>query len=418
MQVDLPAKLDFLFEPHRYKVMHGGRGGAKSWGVARALLVMGAQKPLRILCAREFQNSIKESVHSLIGDQISELGLDGFYEVQSTTILGKNGTQFFFDGLRHNVRKIKSYEAIDVCWVEEAATVSKSSWDVLIPTIRKDGSEIWISFNPELESDETYQRFVANPPQAAKVIKIGWQDNPWFPSVLKQEMDDLRARDMDAYLNVWEGHCRVSLEGAIYAKELREAQEQSRITRVPVDPVIPVHTVWDLGYSDNTSIWLVQSVGFEWRLVGYMQDCQKPLAHYLKWLKGKDMLWGKDFLPHDARAKQLGTGQSIQEMMEAAGRDVEIVPQLSVSDGINAARTVFDRCWFDADACADGIQCLRHYRYEVDTDTGQFSRKPVHDWASHGADAFRYFAVSVDDMNARSKPVNNYTVPSMQRHWD
>ena len=152
-----PAKLECLFNPKnsRYRVLYGGRGGAKSWGVARALLIKGAQAPLRILCAREFQTSIKDSVHKLLCDQIVDMGLAGFYEITEKSIKGKNGTEFFFVGLRNNVVNVKSIEGVDVCWVEEAQTVSRNSWNVLIPTIRKEQSEIWVTFNPELETDET-----------------------------------------------------------------------------------------------------------------------------------------------------------------------------------------------------------------------------------------------------------------------
>ena len=186
MRGEFPEKLDFLFEPARYKVAYGGRGGAKSWGFGRALLILAAQRPLRVLCAREFQNSIAESAHALFAQQIDLLGLGPIFDVQEKRILGANGSEFIFKGLRHNVASVKSTEGVDICWVEEARTVSKTSWDVLVPTIRKEGSEIWISFNTELEADETYQRFVKKPPTGARVVKIGWVDNPWFPAVLRQ----------------------------------------------------------------------------------------------------------------------------------------------------------------------------------------------------------------------------------------
>lgn len=158
-KVQFPAKLEFLFKPARYKVAHGGRGSAKSWGFARALLILAAQKPLRILCTREVQKSIKDSVHRLLSDQIQAMGLGHLYQVLETEIRGANGSLFVFAGLaQHTVESIKSFEGVDIVWVEEAQAVSKRSWDVLIPTIRKPGSEIWISFNPLLETDETYQR--------------------------------------------------------------------------------------------------------------------------------------------------------------------------------------------------------------------------------------------------------------------
>ena len=135
--VEFPQKLEILFEPKRYKVLYGGRGGAKSWGVARALLVLGVKKTTRVLCAREFQNSIGQSVHKLLSDQIIALKLESFYEITQNSIRGKNGSEFAFVGLKNNVANIKSYEGVDICWVEEAQSVSKTSWNVLIPTIRK-----------------------------------------------------------------------------------------------------------------------------------------------------------------------------------------------------------------------------------------------------------------------------------------
>src|SRR6185295_11690826 len=134
--------------------------------------------------------------------------------------------EFVFTGIRgQDIAKIKSYEGVDICWVEEAQVVSKKSWDVLIPTIRKPDSEIWISFNPELDSDETYTRFVARPPDGAIVLKLTYRDNPWFPTVLERERLDLKARDPESYQNVWEGECRSSVEGAIYGKEIAKLLE-------------------------------------------------------------------------------------------------------------------------------------------------------------------------------------------------
>jgi phage terminase large subunit len=396
-RAEFPEKLKFLFEPARYKVLYGGRGGAKSWGVARALLIQCATMPLRVLCAREFQSSIGESVHHLLHAQIESLGLSSFYEVQSNVIRGVNGSEFVFAGLRNNVTKIKSFEGVDRVWVEEAQTVSKSSWEVLIPTIRKDRSEIWVTFNPELETDETYRRFVLQPPEGARCVKINWNDNPWFPATLAKEKDELKERDPDAYLNVWEGNCRVALDGAIYARELRSAQEEGRIRSVPVDGARPVHTFFDLGWADSTCIWFAQTVGGELRLIDYYCNNQLPIQHYISVLQNKGYVYGTDWLPHDARAKEQGSGRSVEEVMLAAGRKVRIVPNLSISDGINAARTVFSRCHFEEQKCAEGLQSLRHYRYDVDPETRQFSGQPLHDWSSHAADAFRYFAVAIED---------------------
>lgn len=395
VDAQFPAGLEFLFEPCRYKILYGGRGGAKSWSIARALLLLGVQRSLRVLCAREFMASISDSVHKLLCDQIYALGLGNFYTVEKASIKGANGTEFRFAGIRTNVHQIKSFEGIDIAWCEEAANISKASFEVLIPTIRKECSEIWISLNPELESDYCYQQFVLHPPPNAIVKKINYDSNPWFPDVLREEMDLLRERDPDAYQTVWLGNCRQHLDGAIYAKELREAQEEGRICKVPYDRTKPVHTFWDLGWSDNTSIIFAQIIGFEFRIIDHISGSQRPLNAYLQDLQARGYIYGIDWLPHDARAKQLGTGRSIEEQIRATGRTVRIVPNLSIEDGINAARTVFPNCWFDAEKCADALQSLRHYRYEVDERLGTFKRVPLHDVHSHDSDAFRYLAVAL-----------------------
>ena len=400
--IELPKKLSFLWEPSRFKIAYGGRGGAKSWAVARTLLLMGAQKPLRVLCAREFQNSISDSVHALLADQVSAMGLSAFYEVQKTCILGKNGTQISYEGLRHNATKLKSFEGADICWVEEAQTVSKASWEILIPTIRKEGSEIWATLNPSLDTDETYKRFILNPPPYAAVVKVNWQDNPWFPDVLKQEMEYLKEKDYDAYLNVWEGHCRQVLDGAIYAKELRAAQDGGRIGRIPVENSKPVDVYFDLGRADKTAAWFVQQVGLEFRVVDYMEDRGFAWSHYLKKLRERNYLYGTINLPHDGKHEQLASDRTIEQQTMDAGFQCHVIPVASIESGIEAARLIFNRCWFDEVKCADGVQSLRHYRYEI-SDDGQWSRKPLHDEHSHAADAFRYFASSMQE-ERRDKP--------------
>ena len=401
---EIPEKLEFLFEPHRYKIAYGGRGGAKSWAFADALLILGVANPLRILCAREIQKSMKESVHQLLRDRIAALGFDGDYEVLNDEVRGSNGTLIIFAGLRHNVDNIKSKEGIDIVWVEEAQNTSKHSWETLIPTIRKDGSEIWVTFNPELDTDETYRRFVLNPPPGAVVVKVNWSDNYWFPKVLRDEMEHLRATDPDAYLTVWEGQTRQWLDGAIYANELRKATAENRITRVPYTQTKAVHTAWDLGESDMTAIWFFQRVGFEWHIIDYYENSSHKIPHYLKVLQDKGYVYGTHWLPHDADHNQQAASKSIVQQVRDVGHKAIIVPMLNEVNGINAARTVFDNCWFDETKCADGLQALRHYRYDFDPDTRQRSKKAKHDDASHGADAFRYFAVSCNEREGQLKP--------------
>lgn len=202
---NIPEAFAELFQPRRYKVYMGGRGSAKSWSFADALLILGLSNPLRILCAREIQNSIKESVHRLLSDRIKALGLEDFYAISATGIQGRNGTNFLFIGLFRNVNQIKSLEGIDIVWVEEAESVSEESWDLLIPTIRKPGSEIWVSYNPQFEDDNTHQRFCVNPPDDALVRHVNYDQNPYFPEVLRKEMEQDKARDLAKYQTVWLG---------------------------------------------------------------------------------------------------------------------------------------------------------------------------------------------------------------------
>lgn len=397
-KVEFPAKLSILFDSARYKVLYGGRGGAKSWGIARALLIIGARKPTRILCAREFQTSIKDSVHKLLSDQIVTMGLTEFYEITQNSIRGKNGTEFSFVGLKNNVANIKSYEGCDIAWIEEAQTTSKLSWNVLIPTIRKEGSEIWISFNPELETDETYQRFIVNQPENCIVQRVNWSDNPWFPETLRLEKDSLKNRDIEAYNTVWEGVCRQTVDGAIFAREMQQAEFEQRITRVPYDATKPVLAIFDIGWADATAVWFLQFVGMETRLIRYYETNQTTMSEILAKMQTFGYVYETLYLPHDAQNKTLAAnGRSIEDIVRNAGFNVRIIDRVPIADSINAARTIFSKCYFDRENCYEGLQCLRHYRYDVDPETGRFSQKPLHDNYSHGADAFRYIGLMINE---------------------
>ncbi|AWL03394.1 PBSX family phage terminase large subunit [Massilia oculi] len=393
-----PEKLAFLFEPAPYKTAHGGRGSGKSWGFARALLILGAERPLRILCAREVQKSIEDSVHTLLKDQIAELGLSDFYEVLAYEIRGKNGTTFAYSGLaQHTVTTIKSFEGVDICWVEEAQAVSKKSWDVLRPTIRKPGSEIWITFNPELETDVTYQMFVATPPTGAMVVQMNFNDNPWFTDKLEQERLDCLQNQPKDYDNIWGGVCKPAVAGAIYYDEMTKVEADRRICNIPYDPMLKVHVVFDLGWNDAMAISLVQKHSSELRIIEYIEDNRRTLDSYSADLKLKGYNWGNVYLPHDGEHKNIQTGKSAKEIMEALGWSVRITPNMSVEDGIRVTRMAFGRMYFDKDRTARLVQCAKRYRRSINKQTNE-PGAPLHDEWSHGADNLRYVAINADDM--------------------
>jgi phage terminase large subunit len=406
-----PAKLRCLFEPHRYKVLHGGRGGAKSWGIARYLLIDGATKRQRFLCTREVQKSIKDSVHKLLGDQIEALGLGSFYEIQQTVIKGANGTEFLFAGLSdQTAESIKSFEGVDKVWAEEAQAISKRSWDILIPTIRKDGSEIIVSLNPELDTDETYVRFIASPPPDAVVVKIDYKDNPWFPEVLEKERQHAEATMTAAdYANIWEGKCKPAVSGAIYAEEIAQAMESKRVCDVAYDPALKVQVVFDLGWNDAMSLILVQRHLSTLRVIAYLEGSHKTLDWWSDELKQRRYNWGTLWLPHDGAHGDYKTGKSAKEIMEGLGWDVEIIPRQPVETGIRTARMAFGQVYFDQHQAARLVECLKRYRRNVPASTGEAST-PLHDEYSHGADAFRYMAMVAERMSndEASLSLNNY----------
>lgn len=396
-QAKIPRAFEFLRHPARYKVAHGGRGGAKSWAFADTLLLESARQPLRVLCAREHQTSIKDSVHQLLKDRIDALGLGAFYDVTQTGITGRNGSTFAFSGLRINPSDLKSFEGVDRCWVEEARNVSKRSWDILTPTIRKPGSEIWVSFNPELETDETYQRFVVNAPSNAVVREVSYRDNPWFTAELESERLDCQQRDPDGYLTIWEGKCRIALSGAVYAREMRDMVQRGAVTRVPYESTKPVHTAWDLGWGDQMAIVLFQQIGYEFRVLGYIEDRHRTVADYVRELKTLPYVYGHHYLPHDGANHNIVSGSSAEEVLRDlfSTSHVHVVPATDETTQIAAVRNVFPKCVFDERGTMELRNRLASYKYGEHAD-GSSTREPVHDLSSHGAKAFACLAVGYD----------------------
>lgn len=455
MRAEFPEKAQFLFEPHTFKGLHGGRGSAKSHSVAKALLVIGEQVPIRVLCGRETMKSLADSVQALLEDQVNLLGLGHYYERQTSTIFGKtfgakyadgrfNGlrTEFIFAGLKQNINSIKSYEKCDIAWVEEGANVSENSWQKLIPTIRTpsqalswfyykrglrkkptldpkdwDDPEIWITWNPELTEDSTHKRFILNPPKKSMIVEVNHEDNPWFPEKLKNDMEEDRAKlSQDTFEHIWEGRCRSSVEGAIYGLEMKRATEDGRICQVPYDRTKPVDTAWDLGFGDSTAIWFVQAWGGQYHFIDYIEDNGRTVHDYMIMLQQKGYRYGTHYVPHDAldtiiHGKMAAEKErSIYGIMKSQGMKVQLVDKILKFQQIDTARTMFPLCRFDADRCADGIRALRSYQWGEPSASGTVKREPLHDWASHAASSFQYACWSIKQQpgsaaaKAASKP--------------
>ncbi len=429
MEIEFNDRLGYLFEPARLKIGYGGRGAGKTDGYAIALIIFAMKMRLRILCLREMQNSIEESVKGTIESYIEHYELDNFFDIREKSIVCKTtGSKFLFSGLRYKINSIKSLAKIDIAWLEEANNTSKNSLDKLMPTIRgkhesskdglggpfKMGPEVWISFNPELEDDEVYNRYVINKAvyapdflpnevtgeleRYAYVEKINYTDNKWFPPDLRREMNLLKQNNYIKYLEVWEGFTKQTLDGAIYSDEILQTLKDKRRGSVKHDPTKPVITAWDLGHSDKTAIWFIQRAGMEYNLIHYYENRLKKLPHYTEYMQKLPYNYSVIYQPHDADNETLAS-RSIANLTRKAFPNAKVIvvqrPTRKVV-GINAARTIFELCNFDEAGTADGWQCLSRYAYKVDEDTGNFSREPDHDTAwSHGADAFQTFALSL-----------------------
>ena len=311
-----PRKLDFLFKPSRYKVARGGRGSGKSWGFARAILLRCAKQKTRVLCTREIQKSIQQSVHQLLSDQIASLGLSEAFEVLQTEIRGPHGSCIYFSGLSDiTATALKSFEGVDVCWCEEAQAISAKSWKTLTPTIRKPGSEIWVTYNPELESDPTHAMFVTSPPPDCVSVLMNYNDNPYFPAVLEAERMHAEATMKgEDYAHTWLGQCKPAVTGAIYFDSMSQSIAAGRIRSVPHDGALKTHVIVDLGWNDATTMILAQVMASEVRVIHYIEGNQRTLADYSAELKGlrlddQPMNWGNVWLPHDGFHMRQQTGK-------------------------------------------------------------------------------------------------------------
>jgi phage terminase large subunit len=285
-------------------------------------------------------------------------------------------------------------------WVEEAQTVSARSWNILIPTIRADESEIWATFNPELDTDDTYQRFVVHPPENAWIQRVTYRDNPWFPVVLEAERLSLKKSDPAEYEHVWEGKPRTVVVGAIYAGEVTKMIEDRRVRPVPYDPRLLVHTIWDLGWNDQTSIIFAQRLHSEVRVIDYEEESFLRYDQWAKRIKDKEYVYGSHWLPHDGGNKtQAGKGISAQDTLHPLlGMKPKVMPRPATKEvPIRSARMMFPRVYADETKAERLMTCLKRYRRGVPESTGE-PGLPVHDEYCHGADAFGGLAMIVDKL--------------------
>lgn len=400
LRLKVPAKLAPLLQPKRYKGAYGGRGGAKSHFFAEQIVCQ-ALAGKRIVCLREVQESIRESVKQLITDKIINLGIHDKFEIQEKVIKGPYGSLIIFKGMQSfNAANIKSLEGFDIAWVEEAQTLSQHSLDLLRPTIRKPDSELWFSWNPRYKTDAVDKFFRKDKRGDAICIMINWYDNPWFKDtpLYKDMLADFES-DEDKAEHIWNG-AYGSSQGAILAKWVGKAEREGRIhDDVMYDPEGPKIVISsDLGFRDTTAWWFWQAAPGGFNLVDYAQgngidadDWIPEIRDKLLDIGGASCL-GKIWLPQDAKAKTFQSKHTaIERFVAAFGREhMDITPPSRKSDQIEAARTVIKKCAFHKTKCEEGIDGLLAWEFVYNEESGVFSREPKHNWASHPSDGFAY----------------------------
>lgn len=396
--VIMPKAFKRIWQPHRLKVFYGGRGGGKSESVGRYLLACGAQETMNILCCREFQVSIKQSVYSLLVSLIHEMKLDHFYKILDTEIRGINGTCIFFAGVRNNIDNIKSMHNIKKCWVEEAQKLTENSINVLLPTIRAEDSEILFTMNPVLPTDPAYVRFILNARDDSLVVKVNYTENPFFPAVLEAERLALLQSDPTAYRNVWLGEPRQAVEGAVYARELQEAQDNKRIGNFPVDLSKPVNLYCDIGEADCFSMWCEQKEGLNRYLVDFIQNHSQKVPYYINEIQKRQFIVGNIILPHDAEQSRTNAEFTVKVMFQKAFPNAKVVvnPNFpgAVRMGIEAVRNVFPFLHFNKKLCADGLFSLSQYHWKKNVKTDKpHGEEPDHEF-SDAPDALRMLAMA------------------------
>lgn len=422
VDVELPAKLVSIFEGEaRYRGAYGGRGSGKTRSFAkmaavRALMFAAAGVDGIVLCGREFMNSLDESSMAEVKAAIaSEAWLAAHYDVGEKYIRTRDRrVEFKFAGLRHNLDSIKSKARILILWVDEAEPVSETAWLKIVPTVREEGSEIWVTWNPERRSSATNKRFRLDPPNDARIVEINWRDNPWFPSVLDAERKIDEEKRPESYDHIWEGDYATIVQGAYFAESLKLAAKHGRIGAVAADPLLPVRSYHDIGGSganaDHYAIWIVQFVAREVRVLDYYESRGQTLGFHAEWMRERG--WGKALirLPHDGGNENNVSGMKYSEHWSAAGfKDVEVIPNQGKGAAmarVEAARRLFPSIWFNEATTEAGREALAFY-HEKQDEKREIGLGPEHDWSSHGADAFGLMAVDYKPPSGRPpRPIN------------
>lgn len=419
LQIETPRIFLPLLAPARYKGAHGGRMGMKSHFFAEMLIEQCVMRQTRAVCIREVQKSIKQSVKLLLEDKIKALGVGALFDVLETEIRHrKNGSLIIFQGMQnHTADSIKSLENFDVAWWEEAQTASQKSLSLLIPTIiRKPSAELWFSWNPVTEDDpiEILLRG-PNKVEGAVLIYTSYKDNKYLDPEVIAEIEAERKRDPNQFAHVYLGQYRKSLDGAVYAEEIRKAYEGKRVTKVLPIPGKPVETFWDLGKRDHTAIWFAQINMGEYRILDFCQNRGKDLPYYFDEIAKRGYQISKIWLPHDAEQDRL-TG-SIDKVIRAQYPNVlvRVIPRMArKANGIEAVRRIFPNCVFDEHKCKDGLKALGRFKYDVDEDSGAYSTNPLHDENSDAADAFAQLALSLQEP---AKPRQQQTHSQPTSFW-
>lgn len=406
IEVDIPEQFIELVRPTkewRHICYHGGRSSGKSTTVAEVLAIKATSEKLRILCAREYQASIADSVHRLIADIIAKFNLPG-WEITREAIKNSNGSEFIFRGVRNNPQSIKSLEGIDVCWGEEASTFSMESIDILIPTVRKSGSYFIWTFNRISENDPIWERVAGSPDDRTYVKQV---NSDAIEKLLSEEViferEKMRKENPDLYEHVWLGQPLTAKTGSVFGKQLAQAREEGRITRVPYDGATPVYTAWDLGIGDCTAIWFFQIIGREIHFIDHYESSGEDLGHYLALLRSKPYNYATHYLPHDAKQRELQTNKTRVEFFTENGfANVAVLRPTNFTPGQDdidmVARPKLSLCWFDEEKCQRGLECLRAYHYDYDDKNRILRAKPTHDWSSHSASAFIYALMAESEL--------------------